>query len=100
MAYTRGSKIQHGTREVRAQGHSNGDELREALRRRCTPGRSRPGYSGLGLGLVVVVAAVVVAVVAALAAKMTHEWTLEPELDPTHFTENILRKYDSTPIAY
>ena len=53
---------------VRTQGHSNGDELREALRRRCTPGRSRPGYSGLGLGLVIVVAAVVVAAVAALAA--------------------------------
>ena len=26
------------------QGHCNGDELREILRRRCTPGRSRPGY--------------------------------------------------------
>ena len=67
MAYTHGSNT--GTHGVRTQGHSNGDELREALRRRCTPGRSRPGYSGLGLGLVVVVvAAVVVAAVAALAA--------------------------------
>ena len=66
MAYTHGSNT--GTHEVRTQGHSNGDELREALRRRCTPGRSRPGYSGLGLGLVIVVAAVVVAAVAALAA--------------------------------
>ena len=32
-----------GTHEVRTQGHSNGNELREALRRRCTPGRLRPG---------------------------------------------------------
>ena len=64
----RHTRFRHGTHEVRTQGHSNGDELREALRRRCTPGRSRPGYSGLGLGLVIVVAAVVVTAVAALAA--------------------------------
>ena len=49
MAYTHGSK--HGTHEVRTQGHSNGDELSEASRRCYTPGRSRPGCSGLGLGL-------------------------------------------------
>ena len=61
MAYTHGSNT--GTNGVRTQGHSNGDELREALRRRCTPGRSRPGYSGLGLDLAVAVAAA-----AALAA--------------------------------
>ena len=36
------TRFQHGTHEVRTQGHSNGDELREALRRCCTPGRSRP----------------------------------------------------------
>ena len=62
------TRFQHGTHEVHAQGHSNGDELSEALRRCYTPGRSRPGYSGLGLGLVIVVAAVVVAAFAALAA--------------------------------
>ena len=61
MAYTHGSNT--GTHGIRTQGQSNGDELREALRRRCTPGRSRPGYSGLGLDLAVVVAAA-----AALAA--------------------------------
>ena len=52
------TRFQHGAHEVRTQGHSNGDELSEALRKCYTPGRSRPGYSGLGLGLVVVVAAV------------------------------------------
>ena len=68
MLHTR-FQTRYARAEVRTQGHSNGDELSsEALRRCYTPGRSRPGCSGLGLGLVVVAAAVVVAVAATLAA--------------------------------
>ena len=39
-ALGRHTRFRHGTHEVRTQGHSNGDELREASRRRVTPGRS------------------------------------------------------------
>ena len=75
MAYTHGSNTgTHG--RVRTQGHSNGDELTLTGKLLYSVyagvlhagALSRPGYSGLGLGLVIVVAAVVVAAVAALAA--------------------------------
>ena len=58
MAYTRGSNTVHTRYTRKGTPRSNGDELSEALHKCYTPGRSRPGYSGLGLGLVVVVAAV------------------------------------------
>ena len=40
------TRFRHGTHEVRTQGHSNGDELREASRRQSSPGRSRVYTSG------------------------------------------------------
>ena len=62
------TRFQHGTHEVRTQGHSNGDELREALRQVLHAGALTPRLQRPRLGLVIVVAAVVVAAFAALAA--------------------------------